>query len=542
MVTLSYSLIVLFPFGHYASSTFVNHVLIAFLLFMMVHYLSMFRQKILFEQKLRFCLDVVHKINIPLKMARELLDNLISGDSSVSASQKVRRAAGYMDDIMDYTNGILSLNSENKDVDIKTKSYELYTYITSLINHCREYADNHQVKLNVCKAAGYIGCSINEVCLTAALRSLVERVIAVTPHNGCVDVLVTCREDRWGLEISNSPHSGKYRKRYLGLSLTRLKVFFCGDLHFIQGIVQSHGGDITGYEQGKLIRYEITVPIKCGNCMDNVSAVDVHSAAENLPHIMLVTQDKVLSGYLTESLSAVYRITVVEDSKRIPRSLYGQDIDGVIVDEALDGMEICSRIKSNKRISDIPVVLLTASDDTHDNSTNKKCSADRLLPRAVDTGKLKETLQAFIEDRNRRQEQMKMIIEKEFSNGFSKVVTQNEVDEQIMEDVHRLLEEHLSEEGYTIRKLCADIGMCRTKFSTMVLQITGDTALHYIFSFKMKKAQQMLATSQFDIAEIATQLGFGTAEYFGKRFKKYWGDSPSEYRKKVLKGEISVIC
>lgn len=71
---------------------------------MMVHYLLMFRRKILFEQKLRFCLDVVHKINIPLKMARELLDNLISGDSSVSASQKVRRAAGYMDDIMDYTN------------------------------------------------------------------------------------------------------------------------------------------------------------------------------------------------------------------------------------------------------------------------------------------------------------------------------------------------------------------------------------------------------------------------------------------------------
>lgn len=71
---------------------------------MMVHYLLMFRRKILFEQKLRFCLDVVHKINIPLKMARELLDNLISGGGSVSASQKVRRAAGYMDDIMDYTN------------------------------------------------------------------------------------------------------------------------------------------------------------------------------------------------------------------------------------------------------------------------------------------------------------------------------------------------------------------------------------------------------------------------------------------------------
>lgn len=71
---------------------------------MMIHYLLMFRRKILFEQKLRFCLDVVHKINIPLKMARELLDNLISGDGSVSASQKVRRAAGYMDDIMDYTN------------------------------------------------------------------------------------------------------------------------------------------------------------------------------------------------------------------------------------------------------------------------------------------------------------------------------------------------------------------------------------------------------------------------------------------------------
>ena len=51
-------------------------------------------------------------------------------------------------------------------------------------------------------------------------------------------------------------------------------------------------------------------------------------------------------------------------------------------------------------------------------------------------------------------------------------------------------------------------------------------------NLKMKKAEEYLMNTDMSIAWISEEIGYDSADYFTKNFKKYYGCSPSEYRKK----------
>ncbi|NOY00383.1 MAG: helix-turn-helix transcriptional regulator, partial [Verrucomicrobia bacterium] len=49
---------------------------------------------------------------------------------------------------------------------------------------------------------------------------------------------------------------------------------------------------------------------------------------------------------------------------------------------------------------------------------------------------------------------------------------------------------------------------------------------------RLGKACEMLGSSEWSIAEVALEVGFGEQSYFSKLFKTKYGMSPSEYREK----------
>ena len=53
----------------------------------------------------------------------------------------------------------------------------------------------------------------------------------------------------------------------------------------------------------------------------------------------------------------------------------------------------------------------------------------------------------------------------------------------------------------------------------------------YLAEFRVKKALNLLSDSNYKIAEIAEQCGFGSTAYFIKTFKKITSMTPTDYRK-----------
>ena len=95
------------------------------------------------------------------------------------------------------------------------------------------------------------------------------------------------------------------------------------------------------------------------------------------------------------------------------------------------------------------------------------------------------------------------------------------------------LEDNLTNPQLTVESLSKNIGMSRSSLYTKLLELTGQSPVEYIRSFRLEKAAVLMQKSNMTIAEIAYQVGFTSPNYFSKAFKKQFNMLPSEYVTKM---------
>lgn len=80
--------------------------------------------------------------------------------------------------------------------------------------------------------------------------------------------------------------------------------------------------------------------------------------------------------------------------------------------------------------------------------------------------------------------------------------------------------------------LADKIRMNRRKFENGFKQLHGTTVYDYVLSEKMRKAADLLITTDMPIRDIAVAVGYKSPSNFSKVFKKKFGHSPGELRRK----------
>jgi len=84
-------------------------------------------------------------------------------------------------------------------------------------------------------------------------------------------------------------------------------------------------------------------------------------------------------------------------------------------------------------------------------------------------------------------------------------------------------------------KLAEQVYLNPSYLSRVYKQIAGVNISDYIFSIRLNKAKKMLMESNLKVHEIANSVGFDSAAYFIRAFKKSAGITPQEYREHTLK-------
>ena len=59
----------------------------------------------------------------------------------------------------------------------------------------------------------------------------------------------------------------------------------------------------------------------------------------------------------------------------------------------------------------------------------------------------------------------------------------------------------------------------------------GISPINYLMHARVKKAEKLLATTDYSLSVISRTCGFSSSSYFSQTFKKVTGVSPSSYRK-----------
>lgn len=71
-------------------------------------------------------------------------------------------------------------------------------------------------------------------------------------------------------------------------------------------------------------------------------------------------------------------------------------------------------------------------------------------------------------------------------------------------------------------------------FSTLFKEYTGETFTHYLKKYRLSKAKELLASSDYKVYEISAMVGFENVKHFTKVFRESEGITPLEYRKQIL--------
>ena len=101
------------------------------------------------------------------------------------------------------------------------------------------------------------------------------------------------------------------------------------------------------------------------------------------------------------------------------------------------------------------------------------------------------------------------------------------IDEKFINKVLKVIEEHISEESFSVDQPGNEIGMSQTQFYRKIKALTGMPASIYLRTVRLTKAKKMLEENKGNISEIAFSVGFSSPSYFAKCFKNQFGYSPS---------------
>lgn len=246
-----------------------------------------------------------------------------------------------------------------------------------------------------------------------------------------------------------------------------------------------------------------------------------------LPLILIVEDNEDLRFYLKDNLKSHYRIVEANNGKDAWQKVLSTHPELVLSDISMphvSGIDLCRKIKSDKRTNHIPVLLLTALTGQEDQLLGLEIGANDYLTKPFNF----EILNMKIRNLLTLNETLKAT--------YSKRIKLTQPDLEIESDRDKLLakmiqyiETNLTNPKLSVEDLSQHLGMSRGSLYTKVLEYTGESPVEFIRSVKLDKAAVLLEKSDMNISQISYSVGFATPNYFARAFKSRFNMLPSEY-------------
>jgi len=93
-----------------------------------------------------------------------------------------------------------------------------------------------------------------------------------------------------------------------------------------------------------------------------------------------------------------------------------------------------------------------------------------------------------------------------------------------------VVEARLADSEFSVEDLAADMNLSRVQLYRKVKSVTGSTPVELLRTARLKRAYQLLITTDKSISEVAYQVGFTAPSYFTKCFKEEYGQLPGDLR------------
>ena len=109
------------------------------------------------------------------------------------------------------------------------------------------------------------------------------------------------------------------------------------------------------------------------------------------------------------------------------------------------------------------------------------------------------------------------------------------MDQQLMKNVEQYVMQNMSRGQISLEEMATAMGMGRVPFFHRVRTLTGKTPAELVRDLRLKHSCILLKRTNINMSELASNVGFMTAENYITIFKEKFGMTPLEYRLKHRK-------
>ena len=83
---------------------------------------------------------------------------------------------------------------------------------------------------------------------------------------------------------------------------------------------------------------------------------------------------------------------------------------------------------------------------------------------------------------------------------------------------------------WTIASLAHEIGISRSVLAARFRQYLGEPPVAYLTRWRLQLGAQMLSSTSYSVAQIASKVGYDSEQAFNRAFKRNFGNPPARYR------------
>jgi DNA-binding response OmpR family regulator len=261
--------------------------------------------------------------------------------------------------------------------------------------------------------------------------------------------------------------------------------------------------------------------------------------------LLIVDDNQEILLVLNEHFKKEYNILLASDGEEALAVCNVKMPDLIISDvmmPKMDGLELCSRVKSQISTCFIPLVLLTARDTVEQQIEGIDEGADAYIPKPFNLALLQSTVKNLLKRRERmlqilRSSDEGSIITETKEDGEARLKYVDQKNQQFVEKLRSIIELNLENINYSIDDLCLAMGVSRTRLYVKMKSVTKDTLGDYIREIRMQKTTELLMTTDLPIYEVAARVGFTNVTHFNRSFKERFGLSPTEYVKRAMQSD-----
>lgn len=261
-------------------------------------------------------------------------------------------------------------------------------------------------------------------------------------------------------------------------------------------------------------------------------ATVIDKLTSDLPAMVIVDDNAEIRAYLRQIFHASFTVSEAADGEEGYERVLSESPEIVISDvmmKNVGGIELCRKIKSNPSLAHIPVVLLTASSSDASKLQGIEGGAEDYITKPFDRDIIVARVQNILKGRNRLQQY--------FFNAVTLKPTTTVAGEhkEFIERCMAVVDAHLDNPEFTINTLSREMGMSHPSLYKKVKTVSGLTVNVFIRYIRLRKAAELLITTDKTILEVTYLTGFNDVRYFREQFQKLFQMKPSDYVKRYRK-------